>query len=255
MLETGALFSSPEIFQNYLKQNSQPSENKLREGQAAEASAKATESPSNIAQNMAQANSYNAQAGLDTAKANSFATGRLIDPKEIADTTLKLSDDYLKNTSVYQLMKPAFQKIVSANPNGIGDTTLIYGLIKILTPTEAVMQGDINNIAAATSLLDKLKVLAPRVENGDVLGPGVRKQILDQAKVLFDGAQKTSLATRARITKIANDLGIPTDHIFDNEKDSTSNEMIQGAPAVAAPVKPVAVPDAPPPGAVVRKKG
>jgi hypothetical protein len=131
---------------------------------------------------------------------------------------------------------------------------LIYGLIKIITPTEAIMQGDINNIAAATSLLDKLRVLAPRVETGDVLGPGVRKQILDQAKVLFDGAQKTSLATRARITKIANNLGIPTDHIFDNENDSTSNEMIQGAPAKKGSFNATAMTITKPDGTVLKYK-
>jgi hypothetical protein len=231
MLETGALFSSPEIFQNYLKQNSQPSENKYREGQAAEAFAKATESPSNIAQNMARADEAKANARLKEIETLYKGTGTLT-PIERAGAEQALRDELLQNPQYksFQIAKVAVDSMKVASANGAGDLNLIYNLNKILDPNSVVRESEFANAASTGGLPANIMSYVSKLSGNGMLPDNVRKQLINEAERMLIEKENQIAGVKNGITGIAKRRGLATENIFyDDAGNGTAQQVPQKA--------------------------
>jgi hypothetical protein len=259
MLETGALYASPDIFQNYLKQNSQPSENKLREGQAAEASAKATESPSNIAKNQAQARTYDATAALDELQAKYSGNGKLMNPKDVLQAEADFRKEYSTQTAYFQQVHQYYSNVlaspVSGGATGASDIALVYNFMKMLDPTSVVREGEYATAQNSGGVSAQVLSVYNSIVSGQKLTTTQRQNMISQAKVEYGQALAKEKTVRDGITRIATAKGFDPDNLFYETRGVSEPKAPGSSPTVPATVAPVAVPDAPPPGSVVRKKG
>jgi hypothetical protein len=231
MLETGALFSSPEIFQNYLKQNSQPSENKLREGQATEAAAKATESPSNIAKNQAQADEAKSNTRLKDIEALYKGTGTLT-PIERAGAEQALRDELLQNPQYksFQIAKVAVDSMKVASANGAGDLNLIYNLNKILDPNSVVRESEFANAASTGGLPANIMSYVSKLSGNGMLPDNVRKQLINEAERMLIEKENQIAGVKNGITGIAKRRGLATENIFyDDANNGKTTETKQSS--------------------------
>lgn len=235
MLETGALFSSPEIFQNYLKQNSQPSENKLREGQAAEAFAKATESPSNIAKNQAQADQAEADARLKNIEALYKGTGTLT-PIERAAAEKDLRDEFLQNPQykAYQVASVARDAMHTASPNGAGDLNLIYNLNKILDPNSIVLPSEFSNAAATGGLPATIMSYMQKLQGNGMLPAEVRNQLIAEADKMMATKESQLAQIKKGITGIVDRRGLNAANIFYDDAGNAQPAVSGGGVPPAA---------------------
>lgn len=98
-------------------------------------------------------------------------------------------------------------------PGPVTDIGTIYSVVKLLDPTSVVREGEVGLMNAATSVWDRLNILAERAKEGGALGPKARQSIADLTNTLVALYSNKLQNYEAYYSKVAEDYGIDPSHV------------------------------------------
>lgn len=161
------------------------------------------------------ASMYIRKNGVDKA----YATLGLEDPKKVqenakAAATLRKQLGDEPTTKSFQELKKQWENMQSAGETGAGDISIMYSYIKMLDPTTAVKEGELELAAKSSGLSDKLIKAAKQLDKGAALGPEIRKQMIAEGANLYNNTAKEQQKLNAAYTGYAKDSGIEPEKVL-----------------------------------------
>ena len=100
----------------------------------------------------------------------------------------RMRDDYLQQSKNFINRRDYYKQMLSGaqSGTGVGDLAVVFGYMKLLEPTSAVMGGEREEAQKAGGLYEQLKGLYTRMlTTGETLTPKVKKDFVDQAGKLY----------------------------------------------------------------------
>lgn len=151
-----------------------------------------------------------------------------LDPEKRFDFESKLRKEYSSQTSGFQEMKEAWERINASQDNAVGDLSLIFGYMKMLDPGSVVREGEFATAQNAAGVPERLLNIYNKVRSGERLSAGQRSAFRGQAKGLLDGAAKREKTVRDGIDQVVKSYRLNPDNVFYEPGE-------QAAPGQAAP--------------------
>lgn len=96
---------------------------------------------------------------------------------------------YLPQAKEFAASSMAFQRLLAADTTPAGDIAAVYGLMKMIDPNAAVMEGDVANASNTTGVPGQLLALYNGVVNGQKLTPQQRMDFRSQGAKLYAAAE------------------------------------------------------------------
>lgn len=115
----------------------------------------------------------------------------------------------------FRLTDTSFKRVENSyqDPSAAGDVALVFNFMKMLDPGSTVREGEFATAAASAGLGERIIAMAKKVDNGERLSPGQRKDFFDRAKMLHKGAQEGFNETAKRYQEIAKEYGMKPERI------------------------------------------
>jgi hypothetical protein len=157
------------------------------------------------------------QGQIDATRiANKYKDMGKLAPEDAQKLETDLRKEY--NTSpvvqALQTVKGAYAKIQASEPTGTGDISMIFSYMKMLDPTSTVREGEFATAQQSGGIPSFVTNLYNKAVSGEMLTTDQRKQMLSQAKKIFDAAKSSEQVVRDGITRIANKQGLDTSNVF-----------------------------------------
>lgn len=146
----------------------------------------------------------------------------------------KLRTEYagLPGTKDFGLQTSAYQRILDSakDSSAAGDMALIFNFMKVLDPGSTVREGEYATAANAGSVPDRIWSLYNSVIEGTKLNPTIRRDFVERAGKLFQGAAGGQERINSQYTNLANQYGydpsrvitpVPQIGVLDPEFDIT----------------------------------
>lgn len=108
----------------------------------------------------------------------------------------------------YRTVLPLFASAVQAGDNGAGDLNIIYALGKVMDPTSAVREGELEMAATTGSMGEQLKGYFQQINRGGRLTPEVRKQLLGELRGRTGAIADAYNQTRGSYKQLAERYGM-----------------------------------------------
>jgi len=149
----------------------------------------------------------------------------------LTNTALKLSDDYEARSKDYYQQREAYNRIVSSatDPSAAGDLALIFNYMKVLDPGSTVREGEFANAQNAGSAFSIVGAKYNKIVSGERLTEVQRKDFVDRANKLFEGAKKQQDSVVKEFESKAVKYGVPGDLVVRDTSatGSITNDLIQ----------------------------
>jgi hypothetical protein len=183
----------------------------------------------NASANAANASAAASRATADRARAEAGQISSGVIPAEKRpEAEGRMRDEYFKRTAVYQEVKDAFGRVLSAGDDAAGDLSLIFSYMKMLDPGSVVREGEFANAQNAAGIPDRVRNLYNNSMRGERLNPGQRKMFKGQAKSIYEMSSKQESEVRSGIKRIATGYGLNTENIFYSPEETRPKEQSQG---------------------------
>lgn len=168
------------------------------------------------------------------AQAAGAAAGADINVKA-ANIEKSYRDDFARDTKPFREVALGWGRVQASNalkdPTGTNDIALLYGYMKMLDPGSVVREGEFATAAAAGGPAAKYANLYDWVVKGNKLTPEVRRQMVQQAKGLYDSAKVGYDATTRQFKDMAVRSRVDPRNVLIDYTDQTPQT---GAPSPAS---------------------
>lgn len=138
--------------------------------------------------------------------------------------------DAQKIAKTYKVMESAVE-----NPSVAGDVSLVFNYFKTIDPQSTVREGEYDTIINATSVPDRIKNYAQRLQNGQKLSEAQRKDLLNTARQNVMAIKPQVDLTVNTYRGFVNTLGKDPDTIIRNPFEGILPPDAGGAPSRGAP--------------------
>jgi hypothetical protein len=115
---------------------------------------------------------------------------------------------YLAQTKTFPEVRDAYARVRATRNSPAGDVALVYGIMKMIDPGAAVMEGDIANASNTTGVPGQIMNLYNAVVGGKKLNADQRQDFLLQAQDLYDTAELSYGATLDLYRELAAGSGL-----------------------------------------------
>lgn len=140
------------------------------------------------------------------------------DPTAVAKAVAGQRKDWLTESKDDREVAGRFGAMTSAyqgTANPASDATMIYSLAKILDPTGAVREGDIETIKGKRNIPETLVALAQKVSRGGFLTPTERENLMTEGYSIMAARQRNLIAPLSVNREIVRTYGGRDDQIDD----------------------------------------
>lgn len=168
----------------------------------------------------ASAAKTSAEASRMQAETNQIVSG-IIPAEKRPEAEAKFRKEYSEQTKNFQEVKEAYNRTLSAQPNAVGDISLIFSYMKMLDPASVVREGEFATAQNAGGIDDKVRNLYNKTVNGQRLTDSQRNSFKGQAEKLYKAAGERESVVRDGIGRIAKGYGLNTDNIFYTQTETT----------------------------------
>ena len=123
--------------------------------------------------------------------------------KELFEAENKILADYTKKTKELVESEISYNKLAEARnaKDGVGDLAMVFSFMKMLDPGSVVRESEFSAAQNTAGLLQKLRVAAAQIKEGDLLSDEQRTSFLELSKKFLD-------AGRLHMAKIRLDKGL-----------------------------------------------
>lgn len=178
--------------------------------------------------------------GTETAKAvmelEAFEKSGGLDPNKRFDQEKKIREEYADRNKQYSALGVVYNNLnASAEAkNGPGDVALITQFMKMLDEGSVVRETEFATARDTAGLYQQLKNNLTKVQSGQFLSDGQRKQFTDLAKQYFDAAKQKSDKDKQALSAVVKNYKLNPDNVFgpetpEPEKDKPVNSVtVQG---------------------------
>jgi len=121
----------------------------------------------------------------------------------------KFSKDYTDGTKSFSEVRSAYGRVKAAHTSlltggkGISDVALINGFMRMIDPGGVVRPSDIENIMMAKGVPERIAVRLQNWQQGDVLSPEARAELVGTAELLYANAEADAVVLMADLQKRA----------------------------------------------------
>lgn len=143
----------------------------------------------------------------------------------LTNTALKLSDDYEARSKDYYAQREAYNRVLSSasDPSAAGDLALIFNYMKTLDPNSTVREGEFATAQNSGSAFNIVGAKYNKIINGERLTEAQRKDFVDRATKLFNGAKAQQDSVVAEFEKRAGQYGVPPNLVVRDTSSTGSN--------------------------------
>jgi len=179
------------------------------------------------------------------------ANGKGVDPAEVFNMEKKLRDEYNSRTSRFTDAQSAHDTIVASatDGTGAGDLALVTSFMKMLDPGSVVRETEFANAQNTAGLLDKLKAAETKLQNGQFLSAGQRREFAALADKYMAAASKYEKQVRTDMAGVADYWGIDKNNVFGASRAAPGFGVVGGAATSAPAGRGAPLPAAPTPAA------
>lgn len=158
--------------------------------------------------------------------------GDLTTDKKV-DLEQKLADKYFSRTKNFQEVNTTFNNLMASaeQKNGPGDLALITTFMKMLDPGSVVRETEFANAQDTAGLWNRLKNMAAKWKEGDLLQPEDRLKFTNLARAYLEGYKKEDTKVRDQIDKTINAYGLNRDIVLPAEEKLPEKQAATPAPA------------------------
>lgn len=139
-----------------------------------------------------------------------------ITPEQRFNQEKALRGEYVQRTQRYNDVSAAYDTIkASADAaSGAGDLSLITAFMKMLDPGSVVRETEFANARDTAGLLDRLKAVATKVQNGQFLSQEQRKEFRGLAGQYIKAAEDQEERVRNDLRVVVKSYGLNADNVF-----------------------------------------
>ena len=130
-----------------------------------------------------------AAAAKDAEIKAAIASGAVVLNADQQDTAMKLSKDFVSQSSDFKKQVDAYNRIVSSaeDPSAAGDVAVVFNYMKMLDPGSVVRESEFALAASTGSLDEALQNKFGKLATGEILG-FTRDDFVDRAGKLYNGS-------------------------------------------------------------------
>ena len=160
----------------------------VRQSEASIASSQASTADSRDAIN-SRALDRQAAAAKDAEIKAAIASGAVVLNADQQDTAMKLSKDFVSQSSDFKKQVDAYNRIVSSaeDPSAAGDVAVVFNYMKMLDPGSVVRESEFALAASTGSLDEAIQNKFGKVATGEILG-FTRDDFVDRAGKIYSGS-------------------------------------------------------------------
>lgn len=148
-----------------------------------------------------------------------------------------LRKEFAAETKSFLDVNDAYTRVLESakDPSPAGDMALIFNYMKVLDPGSTVREGEFATAQQAGSIPQSIIAKYNKARDGTILEDGQRKDFVDRAGKLFEGAARNNKKREAEYTRLAKLRGINPDEVIVNrdlsggdiELDADAQEAIR----------------------------
>ena len=118
-----------------------------------------------------------------------IASGAVVLNADQQDTAMKLSKDFVSQSSDFKKQVDAYNRIVSSaeDPSAAGDVAVVFNYMKMLDPGSVVRESEFALAASTGGLDEAIKNKFGKVATGEILG-FTRDDFVDRAGKIYSGS-------------------------------------------------------------------
>lgn len=144
------------------------------------------------------------------------------------ETEQKLRKEYQDTNTVKSFgeQTQAYQRVLDSarEPSPAGDLALIFNYMKVLDPGSVVRESEFATAAASGAFGERLKAAAQRIISGERLSEEMRRDFVNEAGQLYEGAASLHGRTNERYRGLSDQYGIePGRIVYDAAKIGVLN--------------------------------
>jgi len=130
-----------------------------------------------------------AAAAKDAEIKAAIASGAVVLNADQQDTAMKLSKDFVSQSSDFKKQVDAYNRIVSSaeDPSAAGDVAVVFNYMKMLDPGSVVRESEFALAASTGSLDEAIQNKFGKVATGEILG-FTRDDFVDRAGKIYSGS-------------------------------------------------------------------
>jgi hypothetical protein len=130
-----------------------------------------------------------AAAAKDAEIKAAIASGAVVLNADQQDTAMKLSKDFVSQSSDFKKQVDAYNRIVSSaeDPSAAGDVAVVFNYMKMLDPGSVVRESEFALAASTGGLDEAIKNKFGKVATGEILG-FTRDDFVDRAGKIYSGS-------------------------------------------------------------------
>lgn len=159
------------------------------------------------------------------------------DPTAVSKELRAITNDFDARMGDAQKIAKTYKVMESAveNPSVAGDVSLVFNYFKTIDPQSTVREGEYDTIINATSVPDRIKNYAQRLQNGQKLSEAQRRDLLNTARQNVLAIKPQVDLTVNTYKGFVNTLGKDPDTIIRNPFEGILPPDAGGAPSRGAP--------------------